>query len=83
MNPFMSDFNPELLSQSLVFIVFMGPYITIIIIIIIIITKNFHLMIHFIENQPVNIKIIISIKYSIPLILKTVQLHCSLTLKAK
>ena len=36
MNPFMSDFNPELLSQSLVFIKFMGPYITIIIIIIII-----------------------------------------------
>ena len=36
MNPFMSDFNPELLSQSLVFIEFMGPYITIIIIIIII-----------------------------------------------
>lgn len=42
MNPFMSDFNPELLSQSLVFIEFMGPYITIIIIIIIItaITKG-------------------------------------------
>ena len=36
MNPSMSDFNPELLSQSLVFIVFMGPYITITIIIIII-----------------------------------------------
>ena len=36
MNLFMSDFNPELLSQSLVFIEFMGPYITIIIIIIII-----------------------------------------------
>ena len=41
MNPSVSDFNPELLSQSWVLIAFMGPYIIIIIAVIIIRTVIF------------------------------------------